>query len=136
MKPKDAQKVATGPKFMIVHLGNKWIDIDVIVVHAPHSWETKHQEGAEEQTSVFWEQFGAALTRRAKPHVPLFILGDANLELSLAQACYEAYDSTSLLKRPPIMQASFVHFWRTTNWHCHAHTETSTKASATLSRRP
>ena len=72
MKQIDAQFVATGPKFMIVHLGNKWIDIDVIVAHAPHSWETKHQEGAEEQTYVFWEQFRAALTKRAKPQAPFF----------------------------------------------------------------
>ena len=36
-----------------------------------------------------WEQFGVALTKRAKPHAPLFFLGDANMELSLAQACYE-----------------------------------------------
>ena len=47
MQPKDAQIVATGPKFMIVHLGNKWVSIDIIVAHAPHSWDTKHQEGAE-----------------------------------------------------------------------------------------
>ena len=38
---------------MIVHLGNKWINIDVVVAHAPHSWDTKHQEGAEEATYVF-----------------------------------------------------------------------------------
>ena len=37
LAPKDAQIVATGPKFMIVHIGNQWIDMDVIVVHAPHS---------------------------------------------------------------------------------------------------
>ena len=67
---------------MIVHLGNNWIDIDVIVAHAPHSWETKHHEGAEEQTYAFWEQLGVALTKRAKPHAPLFFLGDANMELS------------------------------------------------------
>ena len=29
-KPRDAQIVATRPKFMIVHLGNEWIDIDII----------------------------------------------------------------------------------------------------------
>ena len=61
MQPKDAQIVATGPTHMIVHLGNKWISIDIIVAHAPHSWDTKHQEGAEEQTA-FWEQLGVALT--------------------------------------------------------------------------
>ena len=72
---------------MIVHLGNKWIDIDVIVVHAPHAWETKHQEGAEEQTLAFCEQLGGALTKRAKPHSPFFFLGDTNMELSLVQAC-------------------------------------------------
>ena len=74
---------------MIVHLVHNWIDIDVIVDHAPHSWETKHNEGAEEQTYAFWEELGVALTKRAKPHAPLFFLGDANMELSLAQACYE-----------------------------------------------
>ena len=72
MQPKDAQIVATGPTFMIVHLGNKWISIDIIVAHAPHSRDTKHQEGAEEQTYAFWEQLGVALTRRTKPHAPLF----------------------------------------------------------------
>ena len=74
---------------MIVHLGNEWIDIDLIVVHVPHSLETKHQEGAEELTYAFWEQLQHALTKRARPHAPLFFLGDANLELSHAQACYE-----------------------------------------------
>ena len=57
---------------MIVHLGDTWIDIDIIVAHAPHSWETKHQEGAETQTYAFWEQLGAALTKRAKPHAAFF----------------------------------------------------------------
>ena len=38
---------------MIIQLGNKWIDIDVIVAHALHSLENKHQEGAEEQPYVF-----------------------------------------------------------------------------------
>ena len=79
MKPRDAQIVATGPKFLIVHLGNEWIDIDLIVAHAPHSWETKHKKGAEELTYVFWEQLQHALTKRARPHAPLFFLGDANL---------------------------------------------------------
>ena len=37
LKPNDAQIVATEAKFMIVHLGNEWIDLDVIVAHAPHS---------------------------------------------------------------------------------------------------
>ena len=74
---------------MIVHLGNKWINIDVVVAHAPHSWDTKHQEGAEEVTYAFWEKLTEALTKRAKPHAPLFFLGDTNLELSLAQTCYE-----------------------------------------------
>ena len=41
-KPNDAQIVATEPTFMIVHLGNELIDLDVIVAHAPHSWDTKH----------------------------------------------------------------------------------------------
>ena len=41
-KPNDAHIVATGPKFMIVHLGNEWIDLDVIVDHAPHSLDTRH----------------------------------------------------------------------------------------------
>ena len=74
---------------MIVHIANKWINIDIIVAHAPHSSETKHQEGPEEQTYPFWEQLRAALTKRAKPHAPLFFLGDTNMELSLAQVCYE-----------------------------------------------
>ena len=72
LQPKDAQIVATGPKFMIVHLGNNWINIDVLVAHAPHSWDTKHQEGAEEVTYAFWEEIQEALTKRAKPHSPLF----------------------------------------------------------------
>ena len=74
---------------MIHHLGNEWIDIDIIVVHGPHSWETEHQEGVEEVTYAFWEQLQHALTKRARPHAPFFIVGDANLLLSHAQACYE-----------------------------------------------
>ena len=42
LKPNDAQIVATGRKFMIVNFGNEWIDPDVIVAHAPHSWDIKH----------------------------------------------------------------------------------------------
>ena len=53
LKLNDAQIVATGPKFMIVHLGNEWIDLDIIVAHTPHSWDTKHKEGAEEVTYAF-----------------------------------------------------------------------------------
>ena len=82
MKPRGAQIVATGPKFMIVHLGNAWIDIDIIVAHALLSLETKHQGGAEEVTCAFWEQLQHALTKRARPHALIFFLGDANLELS------------------------------------------------------
>ena len=37
LKPTDAQIVATGRKFMIIDFGNEWIDLDVIVAHAPHS---------------------------------------------------------------------------------------------------
>ena len=74
---------------MIVDLGNGWIDLDVIVAHAPHSWDTKHKEGAEEVTFAFWEQLQLSLTKRAKPHAPLSFLGDANLELSTTQTCYE-----------------------------------------------
>ena len=88
MKPRDAQIVATGPKFVIVHVGNEWIGVVLIVVHAPHSLETK-QEVAEELTYAFWEQLQHALTKRARPHAPFFFLGDANLQLSHAQACYE-----------------------------------------------
>ena len=83
---------------MIVNLRNKWIHVDIIVAHAPHSWDNKHQEGAEEQTFVFWEQLGVALTKRAKPHAPLFFLGDANIELSLAQTCYEGIGQHQLAK--------------------------------------
>ena len=57
---------------MIVHLGNGWIDLDVIVAHAPHSCDTKHDEGAEEVTYAFWEKLQLALTKRAKPHAPFF----------------------------------------------------------------
>ena len=56
-KPTDAQVVATGPKFMTVHLGNEWIDLDVIVAHAPHSWDIKHEEGATESRMPFGSRF-------------------------------------------------------------------------------
>ena len=32
----------TGPKYMIVHIDNAWIEMDIVVAHAPHSWDTKH----------------------------------------------------------------------------------------------
>ena len=35
LAPKDAQIVATVPNVMIVHIGNNWIGMDVIAVHAP-----------------------------------------------------------------------------------------------------
>ena len=38
--------VTTGPKYMTVHIGNACIEMDIVVAHAPHSWGTKHQEGA------------------------------------------------------------------------------------------
>ena len=53
----DVQIVATGPKFMIVHLGNEWIDLDVIVAHAPHSWDTKPDGRAEDVTYALWNSF-------------------------------------------------------------------------------
>ena len=74
LKSIDGQIVATGRKFMIVHLGNEWIDLDVIVAHAPHSWDTKHDEGAEEVTYAFWEQLQPALTKRAQSHAPPFFV--------------------------------------------------------------
>ena len=40
LKVNFAQIIATGPKFMKIHLGNEWIDLDVIVAHARHSWDT------------------------------------------------------------------------------------------------
>ena len=102
-KPNDAQIVATGPKFMIVHLGNEWIDLDVIVAHAPHSWDTKHQEGAEEVTFAFWEKLCPNQTCGAT--CTIFFLGDANLELSTAQACYEGIGQHQPAKEATIMQA-------------------------------
>ena len=50
---------------MIVRLGNEWIDVDLIVAHAPHSWETKHHEGAEELTDAFWELLLGSCCREA-----------------------------------------------------------------------
>ena len=35
----DAQIVTTGPKFMIVHIGNTWIIRGIVVAHSPHSWD-------------------------------------------------------------------------------------------------
>ena len=51
----DAQIVTTGTKFLIVHIGNAWIEMDVVVAHAQHFWDTKHQEGAEEIIDAFWD---------------------------------------------------------------------------------
>ena len=84
---------------------------------------TKHHEGAEEQTYAFWEQLGVALTKRAKPHAPLFFLGDANMELSFAQACYEGIG-----QHQPATEGThyagifFANFWRTTTSPCHVRT--------------
>ena len=85
----DAQIVATGPKFMIVHIGNAWIDMDIVVVHAPYAWDTKHEEGAEEITYACCESLKEKLKKRAKLHAPLFLLGDVNIEFSHGQLCYE-----------------------------------------------
>ena len=63
--------------------------MDVIVVHAPHSWDTKHQEGAEAITYAFWKALQEAIKKSAKPHATLFFLGDVNIEFSHAQVCYE-----------------------------------------------
>ena len=53
----DAQIVATGLKFMSVYIGNTWINMDIVVAHAPHLWDTRHQEGAEEVTCAFLRVF-------------------------------------------------------------------------------
>ena len=74
---------------MIVHICKNWIDMDVIVVHAPNSWHTKRQEGVEATTYALWEALQEAFKKRAKPHASFFFLGDANIELSHAQVCYE-----------------------------------------------
>ena len=50
----DAQIVATCPKLIIVHIGNTWINMDIVVAHAPHSWDTRHQEDADEVTYALW----------------------------------------------------------------------------------
>ena len=39
----DVHMVATGPKFMIVHVGHAWIEMDVLVSHAHHFFDTKHE---------------------------------------------------------------------------------------------
>ena len=93
----DAQIVATGPKFMTVHFGNTWINMDIVVA-APHSWDTKHQEGAEDLTYAFWEYLKEALKKRAQPHASLFFLGDANIELSHGQMCYDGIGSHQFAK--------------------------------------
>ena len=35
LAPRDAQKVTTGPKHMIVHIGDAWIEMDIVVAHVP-----------------------------------------------------------------------------------------------------
>ena len=69
----DAQIVATGPKLMIVHIGNAWVDMDIVVANAPHSWDTKHQEGAEEITDGFWEYLKEVLTKTCKASRSTFL---------------------------------------------------------------
>ena len=79
LSPGDVQIVAAGPKYMIVHIGNTWIEMDIVVAHAPPSWDTKHQEGAEEITFAFWESLTEGFKKSAKPHAPLVFLCDANI---------------------------------------------------------
>ena len=132
LKPTDAQIVATGPKFMIAHLGNEWIDLDVIVAHAPHSWEIQHEEGAEQVAYAFWEQLQLALTKGAKPHA-LFFWKMPIWNSRTPRRATKALGSTSQQKRLPTTQASFVNSWRRTIWHCHVRTKDVTKAEDILS---
>ena len=44
---------------------------------------TRHQKRVK-----FWEHLTIALAKRPLPHCPLFILADANIEVSHAQTCY------------------------------------------------
>ena len=134
VKPNDAQIVGTGLKFMIVHLGNAWIDLDVIVAHAPHSWDTKHQEGVEEVTYAFWEQLQLALTKRAKPHAPLFFLAMPISSDRQPRRAMKALGNTNRQKRPPTMQALLVSSWRQNIWHCHVRTKDATRAKGTRSK--
>ena len=68
----DSQVVVTGPKFMIVHMGNAWIEMDIVAAYAPHSWGTKHAEGAERVLFYIWKYLPEGRKTRANLHASFF----------------------------------------------------------------
>ena len=40
----DIQIFAMGPKYMCVNIKNSRLHLDVVVAHAPHSWDTEHEK--------------------------------------------------------------------------------------------
>ena len=86
---------------MIVNICATWLKFDVVAVvaHASHSWDFRkytnisedgiEEEDAEPQSVKFWERLTHALAQRPLPHCPLLFVGDANIDLSHLQACYQ-----------------------------------------------
>ena len=95
---EHATITGTGPHYIVVNICAPWIKIDLVVAHAPHSWDPKKHKGtqpngievedAETQSVKFWEHLTGTFAKRPLPHCPLVLLADVNIELSHAQTCY------------------------------------------------
>ena len=67
--------VGTRPHYFIVNICALWLKIDVVVAHAPHSWDPKKHkkikedgtevEDAETQSVKFWEHLTDTLAKRS-----------------------------------------------------------------------
>ena len=42
--------VGTGPHYMIVNICAPWLEIDIVVAHAPHSWDPKRFKNTAENS--------------------------------------------------------------------------------------
>ena len=60
------QVVGVGPTFFCVSIRSHFLRIDVVVGHAPHSWE-EEDEVAEDKAKPFWKALDKVLSRRPPP---------------------------------------------------------------------
>ena len=98
-RPEHGTIAGTGPHYILVNLCAPWIQLDIVVAHAPHSWDPRQHRGtqqdgievedAETQAVKCWGHFSATLAKRPLPRCPLVLRADVNIEFSHAQTCYK-----------------------------------------------
>ena len=114
------QSQARAPHYIFVNLCAPWIQFDIVVAHAPHSWDPRKHKGtqhdgievedAEAQAVKCWEHLSATLAKRPLPHRPLVLLADVNIEVSHAQVCYKGLGDHQVAKEATPYAGIFAEF--------------------------